>query len=70
MRVTNAMAVSTEPYVGTWMVARGVTIRSLGIVISESAYFLSPVKTWSTYGPTIVAIAQWSFAWRQIWRRD
>jgi len=24
----------------------------------------------STYGPTIVAIAPGSFAWRRIWRRD
>jgi len=42
------------------------------VCISESVSFLSPVtvKTRSTYGPTIVAIAQGSFAWRQIWRRD
>jgi len=31
---------------------------------------ISPVKTRSTYGPTIVAITQGSFAWRQICRRD
>jgi len=37
---------------------------------SESVSILSPVKTRFTYGPTIVAIAQGSFAWRQIWRRD
>ena len=37
---------------------------------SESVSFLSPVKTRFTYGPTIVAIAQGSFARRQIWRRD
>ena len=33
---------------------------------SESVSFLSPVKTRSTYGPTIVAIAQGPFAWRFI----
>jgi len=38
--------------------------------LSESISFLSPIKTRSTCGPTIVAITQGSFAWRQIWRRD
>ena len=37
---------------------------------SESVSFLSPVMTQFIYGPTIVAIAQGSFAWRQIWKRD
>jgi len=36
----------------------------------ECVCFLRPVKTRFTYGPTIVAIAQGSFAWRQICSRD
>ena len=37
---------------------------------SVSVFFLSLIETQSTYGPTIAAIAQGSFAWGQIWRRD
>ena len=58
-----------HPRVCVLFVSRVCVCLSPAVAKSECVSLLSPVKTRFTYGLTIVAIAQGSFAWRQICRR-